>query len=77
MAKVAGDQKLAPGLVIAAPFYELPRIKLCCERAGLEMRTMRIPLRKRKEGPLPTALRSVLIRESTAFWLSYLQPFGM
>ena len=34
MAKVAGDQKLVR-LVIAAPFYELPRIKLCCERAGL------------------------------------------
>ena len=66
------DEKKLTKVVVTAPFYQLPRIKLCCQRAGLDVHT--VPSAKR------CACRSCdlsLVHEVVAFWLSYLQPFLM
>ncbi len=70
-AKVLEEQKLARVLV-AAPFYQLPRIKLCCQRAGLDVHS--VPVRKKLRFQ---ELRPSLIHEGTALWLCYLQPLLM
>lgn len=69
--KVLEDQKLVRVLV-AAPFYQLPRIKLCCQRAGLDVHT--VPVREKLR---LLELRPSLVREATALWLCYLQPLLM
>jgi hypothetical protein len=70
-AKILGEQKLARVLV-AAPFYELPRIKLCCQRAGLDVHSVPVPEKLRLQELPPS-----LVREATALWLCYLQPLLM
>jgi hypothetical protein len=70
-AKLLEDQKLAKVLV-AAPFYQLPRIKLCCQRAGMDVHTVPIHDKVRMQ-----ELRPSLVHEAVALWLSYLQPVLM
>ena len=70
-AKLLEDQKLAKVLV-AAPFYQLPRIKLCCQRAGLNVHTVPVHDQVRLQ-----ELRPSLVHEAVALWLCYLQPVLM
>jgi hypothetical protein len=70
-AKVLEEQKLAH-VVVTAPFYQLPRIKLCCQRAGLDVHTVPVPAKLRLQ-----ELRPFLVNEGTALWLCYLQPLLM
>ena len=67
-AKFLDEQKLSHVLVVAR-FFEVPRIRLSFERAGLEIHSA--PLR---EDVRPAAMRPVLARESAALWQCYLQP---
>jgi|HubBroStandDraft_6_1064221.scaffolds.fasta_scaffold27103_5 hypothetical protein len=67
-AKIIEEQKLAKVLV-AAPYYQLPRIKLCCQRAGLDVHTVPILAKLRLQ-----ELRLPIIQEATELWLCYLQP---
>jgi uncharacterized SAM-binding protein YcdF (DUF218 family) len=70
-AKLLEEQKLAK-VLIAAPFYQLPRLKLCCQRAGLDVHTVPIHDKIRLQ-----ELRPTLAREAVALWLCYLQPVLM
>jgi uncharacterized SAM-binding protein YcdF (DUF218 family) len=67
-AKFLDEQKLSHVLIVAR-FFEVPRIRLSLERAGLEVHSA--PL---GEDVRPAAMRPVLVRESAALWMSYLQP---
>ena len=67
-AKFLDDQKLSHVLIVAR-FFEVPRLRLSLERAGLEVHSA--PL---GEDVRPAAMRPVLARESAALWMSYLQP---
>ena len=62
-AKVLEEQKLAHVLV-TAPFYQLPIIKLCCQRAGLDVHTVPVPAKLR-----PHEFASLLVNEGAALWL--------
>ena len=67
-AKFLDEQKLSHVLIVAR-FFEVPRIKLSLERAGLDIHSA--PLR---EDVRPAAMRPVLAREAAALWMCYLQP---
>jgi vancomycin permeability regulator SanA len=67
-AKFLDEQKLSHVLVVAR-FFEVPRIRLSFERAGLDIHSA--PLR---EDVRPAAMRPVLAREAAALWMCYLQP---
>jgi len=70
-AKCLDDQKLSHVLIVAR-FFEVPRIKLSLQRAGLDAHAA--PVRDE----LRTAqIRSLLVRESVALWACYLQPLAM
>lgn len=62
------EQKF-PRVLIVAPFYTLPRIKLCCQRGGLETRSVPLHQELRLE-----ELQPALVREGAALWMCYLQP---
>jgi vancomycin permeability regulator SanA len=62
------EQKLARVLV-AGPFWLLPRIKLCCQRAGLDAHTVPVA-----EPVAAKDLRASMLREVGALWLCYLDP---
>jgi uncharacterized SAM-binding protein YcdF (DUF218 family) len=70
-AKIVEEQKLSKVLVTGA-YYQLPRIKLCCQRAGFDVHTVPIRDKARLQ-----ELRPAFLREATALWLSYLQPILM
>jgi uncharacterized SAM-binding protein YcdF (DUF218 family) len=70
-AKLVEEQKLSKVLV-TGPYYQLPRIKLCCQRAGIDVHTVPIRDKARMQ-----ELRPAYLREATALWLSYLQPILM
>lgn len=70
-AKLLEDRKL-PKVLLVASFYQLPRLKLCCQRAGLDVHTAPVPDKARLH-----ELRPALAREATALWLCYLQPLLM
>jgi uncharacterized SAM-binding protein YcdF (DUF218 family) len=70
-AKFLDDQKL-PHVVIVARFFEVPRIKLSFQRAGLDVRSA--PIREDVRTP---QMRPVLVREAAALWMCYLQPLLM
>lgn len=67
-AKFLDEQKLTHVLVVAR-FFEVPRIRLSFERAGLEIHSAPV-----REDVRPAAMRPVLARESAALWQCYLQP---
>jgi uncharacterized SAM-binding protein YcdF (DUF218 family) len=67
-AKIVEEQRLSKVLV-TGPYYQLPRIKLCCQRAGFDVHTVPIRDKARLQ-----ELRPAFVREATALWLSYLQP---
>ena len=55
--------------IVVSEFYHLPRIKLACQRAGLEVRTVPArPAHWARSWPLAS-----LAREIPAFWLYYLR----
>jgi hypothetical protein len=70
-AKFLDAQKLSHVLVVAR-FFEVPRIKLSLQRAGLDVHAA--PIREDVRAP---QMRPVLAREGMAFWLCYLQPVFM
>ncbi|HEV3303773.1 MAG TPA: hypothetical protein VG055_29235 [Planctomycetaceae bacterium] len=70
-AKFLDEQKL-PHVLIVARFFEVPRIRLALERAGLEAHSMPI-----REDVRPAAMRAVLFREAAALWKCYLHPVTM
>ncbi len=70
-AKFLDAQKL-PHVLIVARFFEVPRIKLSLQRAGLDVHAA--PIREDVRTP---QMRPVLAREGMAFWLCYLQPVLM
>ena len=70
-AKFLDAQKL-PHVLIVARFFEVPRIKLSLQRAGLDVHAA--PIREDVRAP---QMRPVLAREGMAFWLCYLQPVLM
>jgi uncharacterized SAM-binding protein YcdF (DUF218 family) len=70
-AKLLDEQKLSRVLVVA-PFYEVPRIKLSLERAGLEVHCA--PIREDVRSP---KMRPLLMREAAALWMCHLQPLLM
>ena len=70
-AKFLDEQKL-PHVLIVARFFEVPRIKLSLQRAGLDVHAA--PIREDVRAP---QMRPVLAREGMAFWLCYLQPVLM
>lgn len=72
VAKTLEEQKLSRVLV-SGPFYRLPRIKLCCQRAGLDPH---VAPAARDEVPFKE-LRSILPRELGLLWLCHLQPLLM
>ena len=67
-AKIVEEQKLSQVLV-TGPYYQLPRIKLCCQHAGFDVHTVPIRDKARLQ-----ELRPAFVREATALWMSYLQP---
>ncbi len=69
--KFLEDQKLSRVLIVAR-FFEVPRIKLSFQRAGLDSHS--VPIR---EDVRTAQLRPVLVRESAALWMCYLQPLLM
>jgi len=70
-AKVLEEQKLGH-ILVTAPFYQLPRIKLCCQRAGLDVHTVPVPGKLRLH-----ELQPFLVKEGQALWLCYLHPLLM
>jgi vancomycin permeability regulator SanA len=70
-AKLVEEQKLAKVLV-TGPYYQLPRIKLCCQRAGFDVHTVPIRDKARLQ-----ELRPAFLREASALWLAYVQPLLM
>jgi uncharacterized SAM-binding protein YcdF (DUF218 family) len=70
-AKFLDEQKLSQVLIVARSF-EVPRIKLTFQRAGLDAHSM--PIREDVRRP---AMRSIIFREATALWMCYLQPVTM
>jgi len=70
-AKFLDAQKLSHVLVVAR-FFEVPRIKLSLQRAGLDVHAA--PIREDVRAP---QMRPVLAREGIAFWMCYVQPVFM
>ncbi len=70
-AKFLAEQKLSQVLIVAR-FFEVPRIRLTLQRAGLDAHSMPI-----REDVRPAAMRSIIFREATALWMCYLQPVTM
>jgi len=68
VAKFLDEQKLSHVLIVARSI-EVPRIMLSFERAGLEAHSA--PVQEDIRNP---RMRPLLIRESAALWLCYLQP---
>ena len=70
-AKFLDAQKL-PHVLIVARFFEVPRIRLSLQRAGLDVHAA--PIREDVRAP---QMRPVLAREGIAFWMCYVQPVLM
>ncbi len=70
-AKFLDGQKL-PHVLIVARFFEVPRVRLSLQRAGLDVHAA--PIREDVRAP---QMRPVLAREGMAFWMCYLQPVLM
>jgi uncharacterized SAM-binding protein YcdF (DUF218 family) len=70
-AKIVEEQKLSKVLV-TGQYYQLPRIKLCCQHAGFDVHTVPIRDKARLQ-----ELRPAFVREATALWMSYLHPLLM
>jgi hypothetical protein len=70
-AQFLGEQKIAQ-VVIVARFFEVPRIKLTLQRAGLDAHA--VPIR---EDIRAAYLRPLLFREAVALWACYVQPLSM
>ncbi len=66
-AKFLDAQKLSHVLIVAR-FFEVPRVRLSFERAGLDVHAAPI-----REDIRPAQMRPVLAREAAAFWMSYVQ----
>ncbi|HEV8070916.1 MAG TPA: hypothetical protein VGP76_24600 [Planctomycetaceae bacterium] len=70
-AKFLAEQKLSQVLLVAR-FFEVPRIRLTYQRAGLDAHSMPI-----REDVRPAAMRPIILREATALWMCCLQPVTM
>jgi vancomycin permeability regulator SanA len=71
VAKFFDEQKL-PQVVIVARFYEVPRIKLALQRAGLDAHALPV-----REELRTASTRALLAREAAALWMCYVQPAAM
>jgi hypothetical protein len=70
-AKFLDEQKLSQVLIVAR-FFELPRLKLTLQRAGLEVHAAPI-----REDIRAASMRPLLVREAAALWMCYAQPLSM
>jgi DUF218 domain len=69
--KLLDDQKLSHVLIVAR-FFEVPRIKLNFQRAGLDVHCAPI-----REDVRPARMHPALVREAVALWQCYVQPLLM
>ena len=69
-AQALKEQKIA-GVLVLAPFYQVPRVKLCCQRAGLDVHS--VPM---QEELRLKEVQASLVHEAVALWMCFLQPLS-